>query len=541
MNATRQPEDPATPGYVGEEAEERPVSLAPLLRTLWLYRQVIAAGIVGITFLSFVGLLGLAVLKGGERVGTLEFRVAFEGAERGVYPNGTPFSAAEIVAAPVLTEVFEKNGLQQYGQYQDFKDSVSVLQANEAIRLLTLEYQTKLSEPRLTAADRARLEEEFRRMRDSLRDPQYALRLRRSERFRAMPETLIGKVLTDILDTWAAQAAERKGALTYNIPTFSRNILPKEFFLSEDYIVAIDIVRAKVNRILRSIDQVGALPGSQLIRVGDARVSLAEVRANLDDVLRFKLQPLIVVIRSSGLSRDPTALGLYFENQLFQTRLDRQQAAARVQRLQESLREYVLQRGGMTLAGGGQGTAGAGGATSSGGTPAMIPQFNDSFLDRLVELSTQSNDMEYRQALTDRIISESLAVTTLERELAYYEDLNRSVRSAAASGARPMSAEAVDRRLNEAYEEILTAIDQVDAIYQEISRHNLNPSTLLYTKTQPFAVTSVRSIGLRTVAMLTVLAFLLAIVLVPIACLVHHYFLKEVIGRLTLPRKDSVE
>ena len=56
-------------------------------------------------------------------------------------------------------------------------------------------------------------------------------------------------------------------------------------------------------------------------------MSLAEVRASLEDIVRFELQPLDGFIRSNGLSKDPRTLGTYFENQLFQIKLDRQQAA----------------------------------------------------------------------------------------------------------------------------------------------------------------------------------------------------------------------
>jgi hypothetical protein len=517
--------------YDDDLPEERPVSLAPLFRTLWLYRQVIAAGVVGLVVLCLLGVVALNVILRSESVASTSFRLTFEGADRGTYPNGTPFSPSELVAPPVLSEVFERNGLEQYGRYEAFKDSVFVLQANEALNLLTLEYQGKLSEPRLTAADRARLEEEFRRRRESLRDPQYSINLRRRERLRSMPRPLMEKILTDILDTWARQAAERKGAIRYNIPTFSRNILPTAFIASEDYIMAIDLVRTKVDRVLQSVSEIATLPGSELVRVGKEQVSLGEVRASLEDVVRFRLQPLVGYIRAMGLSKDPRALNLYIENRLFQIRLDQQQATSRVQRLQESLREYVLQRGGLTVdraqAGGS-----AGGGTQSPGVPAMIPQFGETFIDRLIELSTQNNDVQYRQELTDRIIRESLVVASLDRERAYYEDLSRTARSqaTAAGEAGREAVQTVNARLQQAIDEILVSIDHVGAIYEEVSKRNLNPSTMLYAKTRPFSLTTRPAITLRTTFLLLGLTLLLALFVVPAACLIHHYFLREVTG-----------
>ena len=530
-----------TDRYGDEEFENRPVSLAPLFQTVWLYRQIIAAAVAGILLLTLVGLVGVMVWTGGERIGTVPFRVMFDGAEKGTYPNGLPFSTAEIVAAPVLTEVFEKNELKQYGRYEHFKDAVSILQANEAIQLLTLEYQAKLSETRLTAAERTRLEDEFRRKRESLRDPQYSLNLRRRERFRAMPNPLVEKVLTDILDTWAQQAAERRGAVRYNIPTFSRNILQLDTLLSEDYTIGVDIVRSKVDRILRSVDQIASIPGAQVIRVGENRISLPEVRAGLEDIVRFNLQPLLAFIRASALSKDPRSLSSYVETQLFQIRLSREQAASGVLRLQEALRDYVLQRGGLTMTDRGPAGGTGGSSAQPGGVGALMPQLGESFLDRLVELSTQNNDIQYRQDLTDRIIRESVVVAILDKELAYYAELSRSVKGigAGAGSASRTAAETVTRRLKEAMAGITTAVDQLNAIYEEISKHNLNPSTLLYAKTRPFTVRTVRAIGLRSAALVLLLVFLLSVVLVPIACLIHHYFLREVVGRLSFPRKGA--
>ena len=206
-----------------------------------------------------------------------------------------------------------------------------------------------------------------------------------------------------------------------------------------------------------------------------------------------------------------------------------------MQRLQRSLRDYILQRsGGQTVAERQQTGGAAGAGMVPGGTPALIPQFGESFLDRLIELSTLNDDIEYRQGLTNRIIEESLEVAKLDRELSYYEDLNSALggRVGVDSGSGRAAVETVSRRIDTAVTEVLTAVDDVNAIYEEVSRRNLNPSTLLYTTTRPFAVSSVPPIGVQTTLLLLVVAFLFAVVVVPIVCLFHHYFLREVIGRI---------
>ena len=277
---------------------------------------------------------------------------------------------------------------------------------------------------------------------------------------------------------------------------------------TEDYITGIDILRAQVRRIIANIDEIATLPGAAVMRIGDGRTSLAEIRANLEDVLRFQIQPLVGLIRTTGLSRDPESLGRYVDDQLFQISLERAEAGKRVAAVQESLRAYMLQKGAVS-------EAGSGGAIPrpAPGGEAMMPQLGESFLDRLVEMSTLSSDIEYRQQLTDRVINESVAMAALEREQAYYEDFSRALKD-----LRPRSGRAdreselvsVKARFEGAFDQVVVAVDRVNAIYEELSTQNLNPTTLLYTVTAPFSMRTERALPLRTAVLYGALVFMLA-------------------------------
>ena len=129
------------------------ISLQPLLKTLWLYRQVISLAVAGVMACFVVAMLAAYVFQAVERLGTVELRLLFEGAGQGQYPNGTLFSSAEIRSTPVLTEVFEINDLERYGSYEDFNDSIFVLQSNLELELLSYEYQAKLADSRLSPVE----------------------------------------------------------------------------------------------------------------------------------------------------------------------------------------------------------------------------------------------------------------------------------------------------------------------------------------------------------------------------------------------------
>ena len=468
-----------------------------------------------------------------ERMGTVGFRLLFDGASEGRYPNNNLFSSGEITSTPVLTEVFDVNDLDRFYSYDDFRSSIFILQSNPELDLVSYEYQAKLADSRLTPVDRARIEGEFQRRRESLTDPHFTLNLRRNERVETMPPSLVSKVLDDTLAVWARQAEERKGALLYDIPVLSSTILRRDLFEAEDYLTSVDILRTQAIRIMANIEQINTLPGAALIRTGSDRGSLAEARAELEDIVRFQVQPLLGMIRVTGLSKDPGSLSLYVDDQVFQMKLEGEEAQKRVQAIQEALRAYMLQRGAVAVPEARSGLGGVGLGVGSGGQ-GVVPQLGESFLDRLMEMSTSNIDIGYRQQMTDRIIVERVAMAALEREQAYYEEISRALRELGLSSGdvdREDELLRIESRFNRAFDGVVAVVDQVNAIYEELSTHNLNPTTLLYTVTMPFTMRTERALQQRTVALYGMLVFTLSLFLVPLGCLVHSYFQRQIVHR----------
>ena len=155
-----------------------------------------------------------------------------------------------------------------------------------------------------------------------------------------LPDSLLGKILQDTLSTWAKQAAERKGAVRYDIPVVSKNVLQKGLIDSEDYVIDVDMLRTKVERILKTLAAMQEIPGASAIRVGSEQVGLADLIANLEDLKRVKVEPLIGVIRASGVSRSPSRMDQYFEGRLFEVRLAQAERSQRIKSMQEALRDY---------------------------------------------------------------------------------------------------------------------------------------------------------------------------------------------------------
>ena len=176
--------DVVRPGSA-DDSQGDVVSLKPLIRFLAAYRRVLALAVLTAMVLCVVVLLVLMLVLPAERTGSIQVRLLFDGAADGRYPNGTPFSPAEIVATPILSEVFRINDLQRFGRYEDFKESMTVLQASLEHELLAASYTARLTDTKLTPTDRARLEDEFRKRRAAIKDPVYTLTMRRSSRLKS--------------------------------------------------------------------------------------------------------------------------------------------------------------------------------------------------------------------------------------------------------------------------------------------------------------------------------------------------------------------
>lgn len=514
-----------------EESEARgEVSLAPLVDTIWRYRSIIALGLAITLTGVFIILMIARVVLPSERIAAISFRVEMEGASRGEYPNHAKFSPNDIIATPVITQVYQSNNLNKYGTFGDFASAFLIENWNIKRDVLAREYEVKLADIKLTAVERSRLEEEFQNKLKALDTPEYRLSFRRSDRITEMPQNLLSKILEDTLATWARQADDRKGALRYNLPVLSGNILNWDAINSEEYLIGIDILRGKVVRVLENLGRLKTLPGADAVRSGPNKLTLAEVQVALEDLLRFKIEPLLGLARTGVSKRaDLGRVSVYVENQLFQTQLKNDEATRRVKAIEDSLQAYVLNKGG-TSATGGQNIPIPGiQRQGTGETPALIPQFGESFLDRLVQMASKSDDIGYRQKLTDDLIGERLNAAKLQTEAFYYESLKRSLAGSPAAGrSEGGSLEAerrlVEQRLKDAFDQVSWALAHLTAIYDQLSKYNLNPTTMLYTVTLPYTQQRIESLSLRKVALTSMIVMLIAFIVLVIGSLVHHHY-----------------
>lgn len=504
---------------------EAPVSVSHLVRILRSYLPVIALALGAVMVGYVIVAATVYTLTASQEVTTLRFRVDFRGAEQGQYPNGTKFTTAEIINTPVLLAVFQANELDRYMSFPDFTKSVFVLETNTAQEALAREYQAKLADPKLTPVDRDRLQREYELKLASLSKGQYSVNFLARTAGRQVPSVVVRKVLQDILHQWARFVSTEQHVLEYRVALVSPNVISATTTQEIDPMIATQVLRTNVMRIQTNIDSLGAFPSAEMIQ-SRSGMSLLDINVRLDDLLRFRLDPLVQRIAAAGLFGDRESTIRFLETQVAydQRKLDSQRQIADSTR--GALTMYLNGRGSAGEVAGVEPTSTVAGAESKRDGGTVMPQLSETFLDRLVDMASNEADTEYRQRLTDQYRDAMLKLVPLQQAVAYDQAVLDLVRRTNSTGSSSMDPEAINREIADARNEIRDLLTQVHQIYATLSR-NLNPATELLTPLGAPTKRRERSIPIKQLALYGILTCFIALPIIVGLCLLHNRVREE--------------
>ena len=499
------------------------LSLSHLVHTLKKYAAVIVLSLFIVLLLSAIVALFVYLRSPSQSSTSLPFRLEFEGANRGQYPNGTKFSTTEITATPVLLKVYKENDLARFMNFERFSRAIFVLESSQAYEALALEYQARLSDTKLTPVDRERIQKEYELKRASLGQADYSLNFLSLKDTENLPRSTVNKVLSDVLKEWANYAATQKKALQYRVAVLSANIVEKPSGVTgSDYVLGVRLLRSRIDKVLSNIEDIKEIPGAELVRT-KSEVSLDEASLRLEDILRFQLEPLIGTIRSAGLIRNSSKSIRFLQEQLAYDGRKLKEAEERARVLRDALILYTQKpnRGADTA----PRTDRAGEETAPAQT--VMPQLGESFLDRLVDLTDEGADRGYRQKLIDDIRKASLETVPLRSSVEYDRQLIETIQKPLPAGGDAEATEAIVRsQFDRIYADVSKTIADINEIYLVLSR-NLNPSTELFTLTAPPTRRTERTISLKRLFLYGIVVFLISIPLILGAALLHNRFKEE--------------
>jgi hypothetical protein len=520
------------------EVVDRPMSISHLVRTLHAYAPAILLSAAAVAVLYIIVGVAIYVFSPTQRITSQQFRLDFEGASDGRYPNGIKFSSSDITSTPNLLKVFADNHLDRFTTFPDFSRSMFVLEANLDYERLAAEYQARLTDPKQSAIDRERLMREWQAKAASIAKNDYSLNWLRTRDTAGVPESVVKKVLLDTLTGWARYAANEQHVLKYRLSVFS----PQIFGTTDgngELIVAIQELRSKVYMVLQNIDALREVPGSELVRSTDG-ISLEEVRLRLEEIIRFRLEPLTGRVSTSGLITNRPATLRFLESQLAYDQRHLKAVQDYADNIRQSVAVYSLDQRGFTPEN--ATTTAAPSRDQSRTQPqrsdTVMPQISDSFIDRLVTLTTQASDMQYRQKLVDDYRRASQAVIPAQQSVSYDQEVLAQIRDTANAPGSLQAAE-VRNEIETSQNEVKQLLGRVNNIYDAIS-NNLSPSKELYTLTAPPVVRTEHSHSLAQLGLYGIAVLALSLPVIVVLCLIHARVREEEAEEANEPHASDV-
>ena len=434
----------------------------------------------------------------------ITFRLLFTGVEKDQYPNGTHFTPADIVATPVLDEVYRRNALGQYIEFDDFKAAFAVIDSNPAFDRLRRDFAARFDDHRLQPTDRFQLEDEYANRVKAIPNNEFALVGTFDSQFtRSLPGNLKEKVMNDILKVWAGQS-KALGTFKFDVNILSDNIVQEDALKDADYLILTDRLRSIFARITKNLEDLGSLPGARLVRVGEHHISLGELQAAVQDSLNFRLSSIQGPIFAFGLYKNRTLAEIYVGEHLFQLQLEAQEIASQADSIQRALADYVASRPGSGRSQETVPSQGTGAPQTLLGGSNIIPQISDSFIDRVVNLSTQGVDVAFRQELSKQSIeiARKKAKNASDRQL--YERMQVAISGTASATSGEHREEVlgvVAGQVGILIAELKSDLQNLQLLHQEISQRNLQPS-MVYSIVLPFYQEPVSTVSMRIIGLL---------------------------------------
>ena len=113
---------------------EPPLSVSHFMHVIRSYSAVILLSLAGVFLAYLIIALAVYLLSPVEQITSQMFRLDFEGAGQGEYPNKTKFNIADIIGGPTLTRVWQDNRLGDYIGFGEFSRAVRSLPSRLCVK-----------------------------------------------------------------------------------------------------------------------------------------------------------------------------------------------------------------------------------------------------------------------------------------------------------------------------------------------------------------------------------------------------------------------
>ena len=393
--------------YADDEIDLRDLVL-PLFQHKWL----IIAIAIACTMLGSIYHLGRYTFTYPEEY-RLPIAFVFSGATEGEFPNGDKFSANDVIASQILRRVYDSNSeLASTVSYADFVEAVSVSYGFSAIEFLE-NYVNNLAD-----SGRQVTVEQFNE-----RVEQYMQVLSQKNRSTAtiafnnsnlrLPDSTIARVLTDIVSTWSAYSIDQRGVLN-KFSTFSASAIPADIN-NQDIFLVVNILDDIAKTTAEQLGLFALEPGANSFTLPDGGYSYQDLQTELDLLIKYQLNLTKNLITNEIIKSDisdDTLRGEFVEARLKQLKSRENELTRIITVYEESIDQFDKLVNSPAVADSGL----------ARGTTIYSPQYNENFVNTMLDLGSKLADPEFRKQLIQKKIEISTDLEEIRTEIALFDN-----------------------------------------------------------------------------------------------------------------------
>lgn len=436
----------------------------------------------------------------------LEFRPQLVGL-RMSYPNGTSFALSDITNRSILDAVYDANELEDYCSRDEFANGFYVEERSTRRELLDADYGGRI-EAELVADQRQRLRVEWEDRLAAL-PRTFRLVFVRSTACAGLPGAVLSKTMTEILTQWGRDSDIRRGVLALTIPRLTPEMVAASDDDSLHPVLRLDGLRNVTLQVGAVVEAVLARPASAAVRVEGTPSTFVELRLALERLQRARVEPLMMQAAAGA----PREVAAWAQAMADSSARELEGLRGREAAYQLTLREFSGENAGTRVGG----RTGSGVIGESAQFPAVTPQLDQTFVDRLIQMSVFNHPL--REGLAEQLKEAALATQSELERSRFYESLARAARTPGSQ----TSAASVAAGLQSNMAGATALIAQLSVLLADYDTFVYRPEAELFAFESPVMSRVERGFSPRDLWTLLVTIFFFAFLIVAIRALASDY------------------
>lgn len=385
------------------------LDLRRLLQTIWQTRSWVSAILIVFSLLFWVIVAIQTISIPSRYQYTQQLELVFPGIEDGEYPNGAEFSINEIIAPNILSKVYQKFALNQYGLAEsDFMNSFSIIRDAPTYAAIINKYETLLKTERLNFAEISKIQDDLDNETDKALSGSVKLIFALNE-FNALDPDLMRQVFTEVPKTWAEHSKSEYGAMNIKRFLFTNKILDQLPLTDLEPLIAYDLLMDKVHLIDTNINTLLEQPNAYAVKDSQTGYTAADLSEWLNQVKVFRIEKNGLPLRyQPTLNKKSDPIYAHFRNKINRLKQQQMTQQKKAEVIIDILVAYTTdqpstykQQANQDLAQKQRLTTDL--LTESGNGNPMILSIRDNFIDDIIRMHKTNDQVEFKQELAERI------------------------------------------------------------------------------------------------------------------------------------------